>query len=331
MDSKQRFGLIYELKQAGYGNDEINQYLKSKDQEPLGVLEKILISGVIPKVAAGAGGVAGFLGGGPVSSGLVSGAGYSLGKNIEDLIMAKKGVNRFQESDTPVRNEEGKIIPGNLVNTYMDRAAEAAGVASLIGGGASLLQLLSRLPVYVAPGKVGGPMREKIISNLPVENQTISKEELTSRLIGTRPEYQGTRASKAYQESQSLARELIDKIYPTGNLQIRKSPNEIIPPLTQKTSSNLNDIYKELINFETKTKAFEKGSTQAESAKAIAEQIRNLINERGGDALQNINKLMQTGYKIQPFIRQRLPWITGSYLAYRGLNKLTDALKSSGE
>jgi hypothetical protein len=278
--------------------DEINSYLESQGVEKITGVEKTLLNEVIPKVVAGVGAGASALAAGAVSgpfasitvppaAGAGGFAGYGGGKVINEMLKKIAGLD-------PESAEK-----------YLEKALPEAATAGLITS--SVAELPYAIKAITNPfgttKKVLGGAREKIIGE-----QTVPSAQSQTDILNN------LKTNKYYQmapvESQKAASARLGQYFEGVNPQqvVNPGPGGVYlgtSTLKSADTMRVNDMYKNLIPFETMGKAYTRsgdstGTALGQGTNLASHVIRDYLNTQIPWSAQKANQILSTINKIQP-------------------------------
>lgn len=282
--------------------EAINSYLESQGAEKITGVEKTILNEVIPKVFAGAGGVAGGiigLGGGPVAPVTVpSGAGaggfvgYGAGKVVNENLKKIMGLT----SETP--------------QEYTNKALPEASTAGLITGA------VADLP-YIAKS-LWSPFQNikntsAAVRKASIGDMSVPSEEAQANILSN------LKSSKYYQmntpEAQQMSQSRLGQYF--GGVNPMETVNPTIAGnvggqsmVAQSPNMSINNMYGYLSPFEQSGRAYSK--TGEPGAAAISQgtnlashAIRDYLTTQIPKTAQVANKVWSTANSIQP-VAERL-------------------------
>lgn len=292
-----RNGFIEAASQQGYSSDEINAYLTSVGQKPIGMVEGLVRSPLLPVAGGVAGGVGGaiagipFLGAGAIpgaafGGAVGTGAGYAARQSLSDLL--GYGKKDFINQQLPE------------IGTDMALGGAAAGGTAALG----------------TAGLAGLSGLKKIIDTITVNPQLLKLSQQRAPLedkvnIDTKALIEAGKAA----ENQAGTPEVAQKIRELfGNLYSRLTPitgeaqnSATGAPMSQlkgTTAIKLSDMYERLKALEADTRAYGGSAANSQAGNYISKSVRDLANkasiEQGFPDIAKINARMSDLYKLQP-------------------------------
>jgi hypothetical protein len=273
--NEQKFRL--DKKAQGFTDEQINQAIDTFNKKQT-FLGKLVESNAIPATFATVGGITGTMVAPGPGTGVGVASGYAGGEVAEDAI----------------RNMIGLPNQGSGI----DQVAEVGGKATTYGTGAMMLAELVKMGLpLLQPGKT----REKRIANLPDEKRLMDRDVLQEELLKVPEKYI---MPKTQQKSRQLINQLYNKLFPTTGISQNLAPGQPAPDPTQNRNIDLNELYKQLGQFEKESRAYDLKSPEAIASKDISTTTRQLINQQAGPEIEKLNKYMENVYKAQPYVQK---------------------------
>lgn len=291
--NEQRFRADMQAK--GFSDKEINEAI-NRYKVKQSWYGKLASSGVIPWITGVPSFIAGTAIAGPAGATGFGAAGYAGGKALEGSLLNLAGRDLDKEG---------------ALQDVSDLAYESATFGLGAGALSSLLALASAL---AHPQKTLATQREKAISKLPEDKRNILRTELEQRLkeVSEKPF-----TFEQRRETSQRSSDFMNKLFPFKGTT---SSN-----ITQPEKIDLNELYRNLIQFEKELKPYDKSSLTAVAGKDISSTVRDIANMQGGTNVQRLNTLMSRLYQMEPYTRRAKQGVAGAVGAKVGwdiLNKL---------
>lgn len=325
-----RNGFIQEAQTQGYGADEINAYLTSIGQKPVGKLETLVRSPIIPTIGGLAGATGGALLGGAFGAGVGSipggAAGGAVGAGAG--VAAQKSLEGLLGYSDPYSNPDQ-----NLSDTGSAATAGAIGGAGLgalkIGTGATLALLKKVYDMLTLNPQLAklGAQREDLASKINVDPQVLEQAGKKASERAVSPD--------VAQKVNELWSSLYSKLTPITGVAENASPNIASAPLKETSSINLKNIYDQLKILSGETNAYGGSAQTSTAGKYIDSAVRDLANSeairQGVPKMADVNAKLSELYKLAPqaenFKRTAERGVTNAAV-YGGLGSLLYAFRN---